>query len=141
MKSEVVVNGYLTDYFETGTEGTYWAIQDENYINKDSPYPYSHKGRHLIENKNHLTIYYPDGGIICWEGVIRLEGLHYFKHSFKFKLLNYFDIYIKKHQTGIEQLNLGGLWVHSLPLNVDLALWFKIFVTDSGKWKAVLRKT
>jgi len=133
------ITGILFDYFETGSEGTIWAIQDEKHI--DAKGMYSHEGTHYLKTGDYLSIYYPsdawtpDPSRLCWEGKLALVTLY----STKLEQVGLAH-YVKKHETGLEQLCLGGHWVHSLPANFDLALWYRIFCLNE-KWVGVLTTT
>lgn len=61
----MTLEGELFFYFETGTEGGYWAFQDNKY-------PTSHEGLHVLKNGDKLVITHPNEKTIVWEGVIDL---------------------------------------------------------------------
>ena len=50
---EKVLKGRLTFYSETGTEGGYWAFQDENYISLNSPTFGVSNGEKVFDINNH----------------------------------------------------------------------------------------
>lgn len=65
------MKGLCTFYTETGTEGGYWAFQDEQFISYD--------GLHILKNGDILIIYSKDNPkIIVWSGVISLKQYEVF---------------------------------------------------------------
>jgi hypothetical protein len=72
----MAIKGTLFLYSETGTEGGYWAIQDENFIkppSDDWPHEqWSYDGLFCLEDGDRLKIFNPDG-TIRWEGEIELK--------------------------------------------------------------------
>lgn len=99
---------------------------------------YSYDGLNIFKNGDHLTIYWPGSDSVAWEGELAFITQMHIKHSSKFE---YFKTYLHKHQTGYEQLNLCGRWIHSLPYNVDLALWARIFLDDREEWRGKLTRS
>ncbi len=61
-----VLRGVLFFWSETGTEGGYWALQDDCY-------PKSYDGLHVLEDGDYLKVFNEDGSI-RWEGVIQLKS-------------------------------------------------------------------
>ena len=59
------IKGTLFLWSETGTEGGYWAIQDERFIEPptgDWPHPrWSYDGLKVLEDGDLLKIFNPDG--------------------------------------------------------------------------------
>jgi len=130
-ESSVEIKGTLAGWFETGSEGTYWTLQDEKHI--DDKGMYSYEGMHVLKSGMQLVIHYPKSDKVYWEGqlvlvpgydpkLLKKLGLHY---------------YVKKHPSGLKQLSLGGYWIHNLPVGFDLAIWYRIFFLDEG-WTGTL---
>lgn len=55
------VEGELDDFFETGSEGLVWAIEDEVHLDRDA--------LHFIEEGDHLTIC-DQSGRVLWSGIV-----------------------------------------------------------------------
>ena len=116
------IKGILLGFFETGTEGTLWAIQDERFIDQNGMYDMA--GLNILKDGDHLSIEAPGGGEPIWSGQLSLLGLHRAAgHAY---LKQYIVAY--PMNKGYRQLNLAGRWVHSLPANVDLGLWALVFL-------------
>jgi hypothetical protein len=59
-----VICGLLEGFWETGTEGVLWALEEEPFKGYD--------GLHILENGDELTVFNADGSVL-WKGVIDLE--------------------------------------------------------------------
>jgi hypothetical protein len=111
------IKGTLFLYSETGTEGGYWAIQDEKFIGKrddGSPY-WSYDGLHPLEDGDHLKIYHPDG-ILVWEGEIKLKQHPVFTES----------VDVHDESSGV---NLG-LWIHADQIGMSRHDWAYPFMKE-----------
>ena len=123
MTEPTVIRGTLHLYSETGTEGGYWAIQDENFIDPPTDeWPHerwSYDGLYPLNDGDHLKIIAPDGSIY-WEGFIALKPLPLFTE------------------------NAFGLWIHADQSGLDRKFWatpfFKNFKGELIQ-KEVLDKT
>jgi hypothetical protein len=127
------IHGVLHGWFETGSEGTSWAIQDEKFI--DDKGMYSYDGLHIIEDGDHLEILSPDKKVSIWEGKVSLLGQwHAEAHP-------YLKQYIKAapYNPEYKQLSLAGRWIHRIPANVDLGLWSYVFLFKED-FRGVLTK-
>jgi hypothetical protein len=125
----MLIKGPLEEYFETGTEGVYWSIYDETKLpDKEGQYR-SYDGLHIIRPGQHLAILY-DGAEI-WKGDPGLIG------TWEAKKHKYFKQYVKTQHL-CTQLSFGGMWIHYIPTNVDLGLWYRVFFSDSGKFTGIL---
>lgn len=99
--------GFLEFYSETGTEGGFWAFQDERFIFPPNDTfrheQYSYEGLHVLENGDRLTIYSPDAKEVVWEGEISLKPYHIFTED------------------------AFGVWIHADQEGVDRKTWAKWF--------------
>ena len=59
-----VITGLLEGFWETGTEGVLWALEEEPFK--------GYEGLHILENGDELTVFNADGSVL-WKGVIDLE--------------------------------------------------------------------
>jgi len=94
-------------YFETGTEGVYWAVCDNQ---KDG-----YDGLYLIKDGDNLIIYdKKDTEKIVWQGIINLEyETHMCTSSFN---------------SDYKQQAILGLWVHGLQKTENQEEWAKYFI-------------
>ena len=109
-QSDKELKGVCFFYSETGTEGGYWAFQDECFIKPAGPYPcpqFDYKGLHILKNDDLLTIYnINDPEKIVWEGIISL------------KLFGLFT----------ERAN--GYWIHADQDGIDRETWAEWFFKE-----------
>lgn len=96
MLDETEMRGICHFHSETGTEGGYWAFQDERHIKPpDADHPHgqwSYEGLHVLKDGDHLTILDKENGNqVLWSGKIRLVNYPLFTQS------------------------AGGMWTHSDP--------------------------
>jgi len=72
----MLIRGKLNLHSETGTEGGFWALQDERFIEpptEDWPHErWSYDGLQILKDDDHLKIFAPDGSVY-WEGLISLK--------------------------------------------------------------------
>lgn len=99
------MKGVLELFSETGTEGGFWAFQDEAFI-KDNDH-WDIAGLHILEDGDQLTIFDKDNPEkILWEGVIKLKRFPVFtEHVF-------------------------GLWIHSDQEGVRREIWGIYFMEN-----------
>jgi hypothetical protein len=113
------IKGTLFLYSETGTEGGYWAIQDERFIQpptEDWPHPrWSYDGLHPLNDGDYLTIFNPDGSI-HWEGQIKLKQYPVFTET------------VGIHDEGAN-VNLG-LWIHADQIGMSRHDWAYPFMKE-----------
>src|SRR5690606_16281843 len=71
-KDTMIVDGVLTAFFETGTEGIVWSVYDES-MNKENGYR-SYDGLHCLEKGDVLKVF-NDASCkdVLWEGKVDLE--------------------------------------------------------------------
>jgi hypothetical protein len=109
MEDPTVIRGTLNLHSETGTEGGWWAIQDERFIQprtEDWPHErWSYDGLHLLKDGDHLKILAPDGSIY-WEGFINLK------------------------QYGVFTEEAFGFWIHADQSGIDREFWAMPFFKE-----------
>jgi len=104
------IKGVLHAFWETGTEGVYWALQDFEYMIEPSEWQKSHGvdkawdygGLNILETGDWLTIIDPDGNTV-WGGLVSID------HTVR---------------------SYGRYWVHGMPDNFDKDTWYNIFVVE-----------
>lgn len=117
-KTEAVreIHGQLFAWFETGTEGIYWAVVDDEKKGYD--------GLHVLENGNVLTVFNKENKKkILFQGTIALE------YDRLRRALQYNPEYF--------QQCVLGYWVHGLQKDVDPEKWAHMFFDEH---RAVLKK-
>ena len=112
------IYGTLDNYFETGMEGVYWALNNapSGFVKYAS-----HDDLFIIEDGDYLEIYDPNAlysqreHIVLWAGVIIQDT-----QSLKVK---------RPFNPEVEQQNVGGYWVHWLQKGFeDHEHWCRLFV-------------
>jgi len=127
---EQVLDGVLTFFSETGTEGGLWAFQDSQHMQKNVPKGYckkcgiylrdsqpacldgdheeligdawSYDGLHILKNGDELTIYDPDDEEV-WSGVINLQQYPVFTE------------------------HVNNFWLHADQIGVERDVWAEYF--------------
>lgn len=101
-------------YFETGTEGVYWAVIEDNVS--------GYEGLHILENGDHLTIYSNN-----------VEGQALFS-----------DFINKDTVTGLQPRPFNpdfkqqvalGMWVHWIQEGYDPDKWAEFFINENLRVK------
>ena len=134
------IKGLLHGYFETGTEGTMPAIQEFEHISEDGK-SWSYDGLHVIDPEDHLTIIGLDGEILfndivkgyLWkdndDGKVFIDEPGFSAGWMSYPL-----------NPNHGQLQINGYWVHYIPTNIDIKLWWDVFFKNDGKYSGILRK-
>jgi hypothetical protein len=107
------IQGRLEAFFETGTEGVIWSLEDRILPGYDGLFPL-HKG-------DHLTIF-DDAGNELWQGAIKFE----YKRNWQEFPMN----------PGHGQQAVRNHWVHGLQTDVEPDTWANWFF---DKRRAILR--
>ncbi|NHN39901.1 hypothetical protein G8764_21595 [Pseudomaricurvus alcaniphilus] len=103
--SELRVTGKLIEYFETGCEGIYWALQEDG--------KHGYDGLVLLDEGDHLQIIGPDGETV-FEGTVRPRK----------------DINAQKRPySEILQPVSMGRWVHWIQADFDADTWGNYFIS------------
>lgn len=94
------MKGVCYFYFETGTEGAYWAFLDKK---QDSFYD----RLHILKDGDHLTIFSKDNPKeVVWSGIISLAPHPLFTE------------------------NASGFWIHADQKNIDREVWANYFFKE-----------
>jgi O-acetyl-ADP-ribose deacetylase (regulator of RNase III) len=96
--------GVLYAYFETGTEGVFWSLEQVPFK--------GHAGLHVLEDGDELTVYRADGSI-RWQGTVDLE----YETGYR--------PYPGNPQYG--QQCVFGMWVHGNQRGMDPKKWAALF--------------
>ena len=122
------VQGQLQAFFETGCEGSMWAVYDSAIE--------GYEGLHFLASGDHLVVEYTqeqDKHVLLDVELDLINTTQALKHK-------YFKQYVRSHKTGLKQLQLAGRWIHKIPTNVDLALWGLLFFSDNTNYIATLTR-
>lgn len=118
------ISGVLIPFFETGTEGILWALEEH-------PPKGGYEGLHILKDGDYLTVF-GDSGEIIWEGTIKLE----YKTGYRPYPLN----------PKYGQQAVFGCWIHGNQEGMDLEEWASMFFAGemrscryATKLKAILR--
>jgi len=65
------IHGIVFLFSETGTEGGWWAVQGDGYLQADGVH-WRYEGMQLLEEGDALTIYADDGSVL-WYGIIHKD--------------------------------------------------------------------
>jgi len=102
MGEQTIIRGKLHLWSETGTEGGYWALQDERFIEpptEEWPHErWDYDGLQVLKDGDHLRIFAPDGSIY-WEGYVSL----------------------RQHSAFTEDAE--GFWIHADQNGLDRKFW------------------
>ena len=108
------VEGRLEAFYETGTEGVHWSIQEHVRKGYDSLHP--------VRTGDHLTVF-GDGGDVLWSDTVKLEYQSRFRP------------FPRNPEYG--QQEVCGFWVHGLQEGMDPEEWADMFFAER---QARLRK-
>lgn len=100
------IKGVPQGFFETGTEGVLYAVQDENFINEKGHYSY--EGLHILKPGDHVKVIDKSNGQVWVDS----------------------EVEILIHRQENYETILGGCRVPWIPAHVDLWAWTEIFVLD-----------
>jgi hypothetical protein len=121
------VKGYLHPNFENGMMSVAWAIQDEAYVTKvDGEEVWHHSGHRKLLDNDRLVVRLETLSLGISEKVLDtkldlVSSMAALKDAYLWQ-------YVKQNPAGEMQLNFANFWVHSLPRNVDLGLWYRLFI-------------
>lgn len=120
------IHGIAFDWFETGTEGVVWVVQDERHIStkEDGSPSWSYDGLKVLRDGDHLTLYAKDGSV-TWEGVI------------DFDMEIGYTPYPMNPEYG--QQAIDGWWVHGVQRGINPSMWLQWF-RDNPRAKLIPRR-
>lgn len=131
-------NGVFFGWAETGTEGTYYALQEYKHI--ISPTEWSYEGLKVIEPGDYIVINNEEGKEVFkgfMEAIFEVpEDRPLMDDS------DFFAGYMKYPKNPrLGQLIINNFWVHWLPKGVDLRLWYDIFFKNSDTYTGKIIKS
>jgi hypothetical protein len=99
------IRGLGQAFWETGTEGVFWSVQDAKH-------PTGYDGLFILENGDHLTIFDKDDmAKTLWRGEITLE----------------YESHRETNEYGYCGQAISGCWVHGLQRTRDVEQWATYF--------------
>jgi hypothetical protein len=116
-------------FSETGTEGGWWAMQQDGSADENGHWSYA--GLQYLEEGDDFTVYAVDGSEL-WHGIIHPDtttGLIPRQILRKGKLVN--------DRTWKQQV-VGGMWVHWVQAGIEPKAWGELFV---GNKRCLLKRT
>ena len=128
--AEKEMNGVAFLFSETGTEGGWWAMQEDGFLSEDGVH-WSYKGLRQLKDGDDFTVYADDGSVL-WHGIIHQDtttGLIPCQVLLKDKLVN--------DRTWKQQV-VGGMWVHWVQAGIDPEVWGEFF---AGNKRCLLKRT
>jgi hypothetical protein len=115
-------------FSETGTEGGWWAMQEDGFADKDGYWDY--KGVRYLEEGDDFTVYADDCSVL-FRGIIHRDtrtGAIPRQAIRKGKLVN---------DREWKQQIAAGMWVHWIQKGVDPDAWSELFI---GEKRCVLKR-
>jgi len=116
------MNGVTLLFSETGTEGGWWAMQEDGFLEEDGIH-WKYEGLHELKENDEFTVYDSDGNIL-WTGII---------HQDKETNLQSHSVFRKGKwvvdKTWKQQV-VDNMWVHWLQSGVDPETWSDLFVDN-----------
>ena len=122
------IKGVCFLHSETGTEGGWWAVQEDGFVSEDGHWEY--EGIRYLEEGDDFTVYADDGSVI-FNGIIRQDtktGAIPHQGIRKGKLIN--------DRTWRQQV-VGGWWVHWIQKGMDFEGWGELF---DGNRRCLVRR-
>lgn len=107
-------------FSETGTEGGWWAIQEDGFLADDGVH-WKYEGLRYLEEGDELTVYAGEDSVL-WSGVIRKDTV---TDAIPRQIIR--NGKIVDDPTWRQQA-VAGMWVHWLQAGVDPETWSSLFV-------------
>lgn len=124
------MTGFCFLHSETGTEGGWWAFQEDGFMEADGIHC-SYDGLRYLEEGDELTIFTDDKSVL-YNGVIKKDtttGLveHQIFRKGKWKT-----------DPNWKQQVVGGMWVHWIQEGIDPEVWGELF---SGNKRCLVKRS
>jgi hypothetical protein len=117
-------------FSETGTEGGWWAIQEDGFLCEDGIH-WKYEGLQYLKEGDDFTVYAEDGSVL-WHGII---------HQDKKTRMRARQVINKKgklvNSRTWKQQEVGGMWVHWLQAEIDPDAWADLFI---GNKRCLLKR-
>ena len=124
------MKGFCFLYSETGTEGGWWAMQEDGFMDKDGIHCSYDRLRELQENDD-FTVYAEDGNVL-WTGIIHQDKK---TNLIPRQVLNKKGKIVNSRKW--KQQMVSYMWVHWLQAKVDPEVWSELF---TGNKRCLLKR-
>jgi hypothetical protein len=108
-------------FSETGTEGGWWAMQEDGFVAEHGHWKY--EGLQYLKEGDDFTVYADDGRVL-FHGIIRKDTT---TGTMPRQVLR--NGRLTNHRTRKQQA-VAGMWVHWLQENIDPEVWAELFAGD-----------
>jgi len=116
-------------FSETGTEGGWWAIQEDGFVTEgeNEGEQWSYEGLHILGEGDDLTVYGDDDSVL-FHGIIHRDT----KTGSVSRRKGYAVTRISRKQQVV-----GGMWVHWIQKGMDPEAWGALFL---GEKRCLLKR-
>jgi len=108
-------------FTETGTEGGWWAMQEDGFVNEDGYWSYN--GLRCLKNGDDFTVYAEDGSVL-WHGIIQQDTK---TGAIPHRVIRKGKVVI---DNSWKQQVVSGFWVHWVQKGMDPEAWGDMFFGD-----------
>jgi hypothetical protein len=115
-------------FSETGTEGGWWAMQEDGFVAEDGHWKY--EGLRYLEEGDDFTVYGDDSSEL-FHGMIHQDTR---TGAIPRQVLR--DGELENHPTWKQQV-VGGMWVHWIQKGIDPEAWGQVFI---GNRRCLVRR-
>jgi|ERR1700733_4050589 hypothetical protein len=121
------IRGVCVLFSETGTEGGWWAMQEDRFIDPDGSRSY--EGLQTLREGDDFTVYAEDGSVL-FHDIIRMD-----------RETAAIPRQILRNARPVndptwKQQAVGGMWVHWVQKGMDPEVWGRLFI---GERRCVLK--
>ena len=118
------MSGYCFLHSETGTEGGWWAMQEDGFPSSDGIHQ-SYYGLRYLEEGDEFTVYGTDGSVL-WSGVIHKDTETGKRPRQTFHNGKWGE------DPEWQQQVVGCFWVHWVQAGIDPEKWGELFEGEKG---------
>lgn len=122
------MKGVCLLFSETGTEGGWWAMQQDGFVTEDGHWRY--EGLEYLEEADDFTVYDKDGSVL-WHGIIHQDTK---TGAIPHRVIRKGKVVIDKSW---KQQVVGGMWVHWIQKGMDPEAWGELFC---GEKRCLLKR-
>ena len=115
-------------FSETGSEGGWWAMQEDGFVTEDGHWKY--EGLQYLREGDDFTVYADDGGVL-FHGIIHQDAL---TGAIPRQVIR--NDKLANHPTWKQQV-VGGMWVHWIQKGIDPEVWGQLF---TGNKRCLVRR-
>jgi hypothetical protein len=108
-------------FSKTGTEGGWWAVQEDGFETEDGYWKY--EGLQYLQEGDDFTVYADDGSVL-FHGIIHRDTK---TGAIPHQVIRKGKVVIDRTW---KQQAVGGMWVHWVQKGMDPELWGDLFTGD-----------